>query len=65
LPERITAGSSVLKGFGAALVSGAVAYALAVYLPGNAILTALVWMSVGGLIALPFISRELRLLFNL
>ena len=65
LPERITAGSSVLKGFGAALVSGAVAYALAVYLPGNAILTALVGMSVGGLVALPFISRELRLLFNL
>ena len=33
LPERITAGSSVLKGFGAALVSGAMAYALAVCLP--------------------------------
>ena len=57
--------SAVLKGLVAALLGGATAYGLAVIVPGSAVLTALLGMVVGGLIALPFIWSEVKLLLNL
>jgi putative peptidoglycan lipid II flippase len=61
----VTAGSSLVRGTLAALAGGASAYALALYLPGGAIPTALIGMVIGGLIALPVIFKEIRMLFNL
>jgi putative peptidoglycan lipid II flippase len=61
----ITAGSSLVRGTIAALAGGASAYALALYLPGGAIPTAMIGMIIGGLIALPLIFKEIRILFNL
>ena len=57
--------SAVFKGLAAALLGGATAYVLAVFVPGSAVLTALLGMIVGGLVALPFIWSEIRLLLNL
>lgn len=57
--------SAVLKGFAAAVIGGVIAYALALYLPGSAVLTALLGMLGGGLVALPFIWSEIKLLLNL
>lgn len=53
------------KGLLAALVSGAVSYGLAVYLPGPGYLTALIGMAVGGLLALTLVWSEARLIFRL
>jgi hypothetical protein len=61
----ITGGSSLVRGMLAAVIGGASAYLLALYLPGGAILTALIGIIAGGLIALPIIWQEIRLLFNL
>ncbi|MGB7875852.1 MAG: lipid II flippase MurJ [Anaerolineales bacterium] len=61
----IMGGSSLVRGTLAALIGGASAYLLALYLPGGAIITALIGILVGGLIALPFIWKEIRLLFSL
>jgi len=61
----ITGGSSLVRGMLATLVGGASTYLLALYLPGGAIITALVGIIIGGLIVLPFIWKEVRLLFNL
>jgi hypothetical protein len=57
--------SAVVKGILAAVVGGAVTYAVALYLPGSPVLTALIGMIVGGLAALPIIWSEVKLLFNL
>ncbi|MBN2385918.1 MAG: murein biosynthesis integral membrane protein MurJ [Anaerolineales bacterium] len=65
LPERVTAWVALRQGLLAAVISGALAYALAVYLPGPGVVTALVGMVAGGLVALPFIWKEIRLLFTL
>ncbi len=63
--EPLSVWSAVLKGLVAALLGGVVAYGLAVIVPGSAVLTALLGMVVGGLIALPFIWSEIKLLLNL
>jgi putative peptidoglycan lipid II flippase len=63
--EPLRVWSAVFKGLAAALLGGATAYVLAVFVPGSAVLTALLGMIVGGLIALPFIWSEIRLLLNL
>jgi hypothetical protein len=63
--EPLRVWSAVLKGITAALLGGAAAYLLAVYLPGSAVLTALLGMVVGGLVALPFIWSEIKLLMKL
>ena len=63
--EPFRVGSAVLKGLGAALLGGVTAYAVAVYVPGSAVLTALLGMIVGGLVALPIIWPEIRLLLKL
>jgi putative peptidoglycan lipid II flippase len=63
--EPLRVWSAVFKGLTAALLGGATAYVLAVFVPGSAVLTALLGMVVGGLVALPFIWSEIKLLLNL
>ena len=63
--EPLRVWSAVIKGLAAALLGGVTAYALAVYLPGSAVLTALLGMIVGGLVALPIIWSEVKLLLKL
>lgn len=63
--EPLRVWSAVLKGLAAALIGGVTAYLLAVYVPGSAVLTALLGMIVGGLVVLPFIWSEVKLLFKL
>lgn len=65
LPKRTALGGSMLRGLLASLIGAAAAYSLALMLPGGAILTALIGVTVGGLIVLPIIWKEVRLLFNL
>jgi putative peptidoglycan lipid II flippase len=65
LPKRAALGGSMLRGLLASLIGAAAAYSLALMLPGGAILTALIGVTVGGLIVLPIIWKEVRLLFNL
>jgi hypothetical protein len=49
----------------AALLGGVTTYIVAVIVPGSAVLTALLGMLVGGLVALPFIWSEIKLLLKL
>jgi putative peptidoglycan lipid II flippase len=63
--EPLRVWSAVFKGLAAALLGGVTAYGLAVYVPGSAVLTALLGMVVGGLVALPFIWSEIKLLLKL
>ncbi len=63
--EPLHVWSAVGKGIVAALLGGVTAYALALYVPGSAVLTALLGMIVGGLVALPFIWSEVKLLIKL
>jgi len=65
LPERTVVRGSLLKGLVAGLIGASAAYSLALMLPGGAIVTALIGISVGGLVVLPIIWKEVRLLFNL
>ncbi|MDX1377517.1 MAG: murein biosynthesis integral membrane protein MurJ [Anaerolineales bacterium] len=65
LREPIIAWSAVGKGLAAGLIGGVTAYGLAVFVPGSAVWTALLGMSVGGLITLPIIWSEIKLLLNL
>jgi putative peptidoglycan lipid II flippase len=65
LPEKVVIRGSLLRGLVASLIGASAAYGLALMLPGGAILTALIGVTVGGLIALPIIWKEVRLLFNL
>ena len=53
------------KGLIAAIFSGLLAYALAVYLPGPAYITALIGMASGTILALFIVRSETRLLFRL
>jgi peptidoglycan biosynthesis protein MviN/MurJ (putative lipid II flippase) len=63
--EPLQVWSAVLKGLAAALIGGIVAYILAVILPGSAVLTALLGMISAGLIVLPIIWSEVKLLLKL
>jgi putative peptidoglycan lipid II flippase len=63
--EPLQVWGAVLKGIAAALLGGVTAYLLAVIIPGSAVLTALLGMLVGGLVAIPFIWSEIKLLLNL
>ena len=63
--EPIVVWSAVGKGVVAALIGGVTAYGLAVIVPGSAVLTALLGMTVGGLICIPIIWSEIKLLLNL
>jgi putative peptidoglycan lipid II flippase len=63
--EPLRVWSAVAKGLGAALLGGVTTYLVALYVPGSAVLTALLGMIVGGLAALPIIWSEIRLLLKL
>ncbi len=63
--EPIQINGALFKGVVAALIGGGTAYGLAVIVPGSAVLTALLGMFVGGLVALPVIWSEIRLLLKL
>ena len=65
LSERIEVSGTLLMGLVAGLIGASAAYSLALMLPGGAIVTALIGITVGGLITLPIIWKEVRLLFNL
>ncbi|MEZ0397344.1 MAG: murein biosynthesis integral membrane protein MurJ [Anaerolineales bacterium] len=65
LEVPILAWKALWRGALAALLGGAIAYALALYLPGPGYVTALAGMLVGGLAVLPLLWPELRLLFRL
>jgi hypothetical protein len=53
------------KGVVASLIGGAAAYGLAVSVPGSAIWTSLIGMTAGGLLCLPIIWSEIKLLLRL
>jgi putative peptidoglycan lipid II flippase len=63
--EPIRVWSAVLRGVGAALIGGTIAYLIAWLVPGSAILTALLGMAVGGAISLALVWQEARLLLRL
>jgi putative peptidoglycan lipid II flippase len=63
--EPIHVGSSVVKGLVAAVVGGVTSYGLALHLPGGAISTALMGMTVGGIVALVIVWSDAKQLFNL
>jgi len=65
MDKPIVAWSAVGKGTVAALIGGVTAYGLAVIVPGSAVWTALLGMIVGGLISIPIIWSEIKLLINL
>jgi putative peptidoglycan lipid II flippase len=63
--EPLQVWSAVLKGLIAALLGGFITYFIAWKMPGSAVLTALLGMIFGGLVALPFIWSEVKLLVKL
>lgn len=63
--EPLQTNSAITKGLIAAVVGGVVTYLIALYLPGGAIVTALIGMLVGGFIALAIVWSEAKQLFNL
>ena len=65
LPDRFRVGSTMLKSLVACLVGAAVTYAVALWLPGGAVLTAMVGILAGGFSVLPIIWPEIRLLCDL
>lgn len=65
LHEPLRIDGVLLRGLIAALVGGTLAYSLAVIVPGSAVLTALLGMVVGGIVALAIVWKEARLILNL
>ena len=65
LTEGVSALPSFLRGLLAAILGGTSAYLAALYLPGGAIITAIIGMLIGAGVAIPIIWKEIRLLFNL
>jgi putative peptidoglycan lipid II flippase len=63
--EPLRVWSAVVKGLLAAVIGGLITYFVAVYLPGSAVLTALIGMLIGGLVVIPIIWSEIKLLFKL
>lgn len=58
--EPLRVGGAIVKGFIAAVVGGVLAYLVALYLPGGAILTALTGMILGGLTAFAIVWPEAK-----
>ena len=65
LPQQMQVSGAIIKGLSAAVVSAIATYAIALYLPGGAVVTALIGMSVGGMIALTLVWSEAKQLINL
>jgi len=63
--ESLKVTSAVIRGILAALLGGFITYFVAWKMPGSAVLTALLGMAIGGLVALPFIWSEVKLLLKL
>lgn len=63
--EPLHTSDVVFKGLIAAVVSGVVTYLVALYLPGGAIITALIGMIVGGVVALAIVWNEAKQLLKL
>ncbi len=63
--QPILVGGALTRGLIAAVIGGATAYTLAVFVPGDAILTALLGMVAGGILALIIIWQDVRLLLHL
>jgi putative peptidoglycan lipid II flippase len=63
--EPLRVRSAVFRGLLSALAGGVTTYIVALYVPGSAVLTALLGMVVGGLVALPIIWSEAKLLLKL
>jgi putative peptidoglycan lipid II flippase len=63
--EPIRVAGSVISGMIAAMIGGVITYLVALYLPGGAVITALIGMIAGGLIALAIIWKDVKLLFKL
>jgi peptidoglycan biosynthesis protein MviN/MurJ (putative lipid II flippase) len=61
----VTTRGAVLRGGLAALIGGAAAYGILMWLPVPGFIAALVAMTAGGLIAIPFILPYLRLMLRL
>ena len=61
----ITVGSTFVRGTLAAIIGGVSAYGLALKLPGGAVVTALIGITIGGLIALSIVWKDARQLLNL
>ncbi len=64
LHEPLRIDGTLLKGLIAAIVGGSLAYGLALYMPGSAVLTALLGMTIGGIVALAVVWKEARLILN-
>lgn len=65
LERQVRVLPAIGKGLLAAILSGATAYGLAVFLPGPGYLTSLAGMAVGGALAVWLVWSEARLLFRL
>ena len=63
--EPLKTNTAIFKGLIAAVVGGIITYLIALYLPGGAIVTALIGMVVGGLVALGIVWSEARQLIRL
>jgi len=63
--EPLVVWSAVSKGVVAGLIGGVTAYELASRVPGSALWTALLGMTVGGLICIPIIWSEIKLFLKL
>jgi hypothetical protein len=61
----VTAWSAVIRGGSAALMGGAAAYGMLMWLPVPGFIAALVAMAAGGLISIPFILPYLKLMLRL
>ncbi len=65
MKEPVGINGTLLKGLAAALFGGITAYVLALMLPGGAVITAIIGMAIGAIVALLIVQREFRLLFKL
>jgi putative peptidoglycan lipid II flippase len=65
LHQPILLNGVIFRGVIAAVVGGILAYSLAWFVPGTAVMTALLGMAVGGIVALVIVWKEARLLINL
>jgi peptidoglycan biosynthesis protein MviN/MurJ (putative lipid II flippase) len=63
--ESIQVSAAVWRGLIAAVISGIVTYLIALYLPGGAVITALIGMIVGGLTALAIVWSDAKIMFKL
>jgi len=61
----VTTRGAVIRGGLAALIGGAAAYGILIWLPVPGFIAALVAMAVGGLVSIPFILPYLRLMLRL